>query len=68
MFFEIGYINFVVIMFIASGGITLYFDVKRYKSDQMKKEMKVSQWFGWGNIALGLSILIANWAYYVWFV
>jgi uncharacterized membrane protein len=66
--FEVGYTNFVVTLFLLSGGIALIFDVKIYKRDQLKKEMKAAHWLGWINVGLGLIIFFVNWGYYKWFV
>ncbi|WP_078428026.1 CLC_0170 family protein [Alkalihalobacterium alkalinitrilicum] len=66
--FEIGYSHYAVILFLISGGLVLYVDVRIYKRDDLKKEKKAAKILGWLNITLGLLIFLVDWSYYIWFV
>ncbi|HUC93069.1 MAG TPA: CLC_0170 family protein [Paenibacillus sp.] len=63
----VGYLNFVIILFVATGGWIVRFDAKRYARDGMKKEQKAALFIGWLNIVLGAMIFVANWIYQQWF-
>ena len=58
---NIGYISFVVMLCLMSGGLILYFDVNGYKLTGMNKERKVATFLGIFNISLGALIWVANW-------
>jgi len=62
----IGYLNYTVSLLIVTGILILFFDVKGYKLENMKKEAKVSKYLGWVNVVLGLAVLIGNWVYHKW--
>ncbi len=66
--FDIGYTYYAVILFLLSGGLVLYIDVKIYRRDKLEKEMKIAKYLGWINLALGVIIFLADWSYYMWFV
>ena len=63
----IGYLHYTVSLFLVTGILILFFDVKGYKLEKMKKEEKTSRYIGWINISLGIITYSANWAYQKWF-
>lgn len=60
---DIGYINYLVTLFIVSGYLLLKVDAPLYKNGSMEREKKYAKFLGWSNIALGLIIFVANWVY-----
>ncbi|HEY0827143.1 MAG TPA: CLC_0170 family protein [Bacilli bacterium] len=60
---DIGYLSFVIIIFLATGGIILLFDAKEYEKDGMKKENKAARYAGWLNVSLGILAIIGNWVF-----
>ncbi|MDF2667753.1 MAG: hypothetical protein K0R67_59 [Paenibacillus sp.] len=64
----IGYLNYITVLFLASGGYILWLDVRNYMKKDSKREKKASQWSAWINISLGLLMLIGSWFYkrYYW--
>lgn len=60
---QIGYINYLVGIFIITGIFIIRYDAGTYKVARMKKELKVARFIGWANIFLGIFIYGANWAY-----
>ncbi|RFU66390.1 hypothetical protein D0469_17305 [Peribacillus saganii] len=64
---QIGYINYLVIIFIVTGIFILRYDAGTYKVAKMKKEYRVARITGWVNIVMGIFIYGANWAYETFF-
>jgi hypothetical protein len=60
---EIGYINYLVSLFIVTGFLLLRVDTPLYKNGSMEREKKFAKFLGWSNIALGLIIFVGNWLY-----
>jgi uncharacterized membrane protein len=63
----IGYINYVVFLFMVTGILILRFDAKIYDMAEMKKEKKAAHFIGWANVTLGVLAFVANWAFQKWF-
>lgn len=63
----IGYIYYVAILLLVTGGLILRVEVKGYEMVEMQKEKKAALFFGWFNVLLGLITLVANWAFQQWF-
>jgi len=59
---SIGYIQHVIMLFIGTGCLILYFDVKIYEQSKMKKERKAARFLGILNISLGILTFVTNWA------
>ncbi|MEF3303743.1 CLC_0170 family protein [Paenibacillus sp. GYB003] len=65
----IGYLNYIIWLFIASGVFVLWIDAGHYRSDRNReKERKAAAFSGWLNISLGVVVLIGSWIYkrYLW--
>ncbi|MBT2659232.1 hypothetical protein J7E81_29220 [Bacillus sp. ISL-18] len=64
----LGFLPYVIGIFIGSGLFVLLVDAKMYKKEKQKKEQKASLIFGWMNLAIGLGIFLANWIYnnFIW--
>jgi hypothetical protein len=64
----LGFLPYVIVIFILTGLFILFIDVKMYKKAKQKKEQKASSIFGWMNIAIGIGIFLANWIYnkFIW--
>ncbi|MEH7419435.1 CLC_0170 family protein [Neobacillus drentensis] len=64
----IGFLPYVIVIFIVTGLFILLVDAKMYKKEKQKKEHKASLIFGWLNIALGLGLFLTNWVYnnFIW--
>jgi hypothetical protein len=64
----VGYLNYIVFLFLATGGYILWVDVKNYRGDQYKKEKKAAKLLVWINFTLGISVFIGSWVYkrYIW--
>lgn len=54
------FINYVVLLLIATGWLILRFDLKAYKSANMKRETKFAVRLGWGNMILGALLFVAG--------
>ncbi|WP_026559472.1 CLC_0170 family protein [Bacillus sp. J37] len=63
----IGYMNYLIAIFIITGCLIMRYDYPFYKNKKMKKEEKVTKFFGRGNIVLGLLLFAGNWVYNTWF-
>jgi uncharacterized membrane protein len=63
----IGYLNFLIFLFLATGFLIIRFDTKIYETAGMKKERKAARFIGWFNMVSGVLIFIANWIYQQWF-
>lgn len=63
----IGYMNYLVGIFIITGYLIMRYDYPIYKEKKMKKEEKVTKIMGRGNILLGLFLFTGNWIYNTWF-
>ncbi|HWO96505.1 MAG TPA: CLC_0170 family protein [Bacillus sp. (in: firmicutes)] len=63
---NIGFIGYAVTIFIATGCLLLFTDVKAYKNEGFKKERKAALILGWTNLSLGLLLLLTNWIYKTW--
>lgn len=65
----VGYLNYIVILFLATGAFTLAVDIAHYNKDKgMNRERKVALFSGWMNVVLGVLMLIGSWLYkrYIW--
>lgn len=65
----IGYLNYIIWLFLASGAYMLWVDAKHYKADPgMEKERKTAVFSGWLNLVLGVIVMIGSWVYkrYLW--
>ena len=64
----IGYLHYIVILFIASGVFILYMDVTVYKDGKMMRERKAALLSAWLNLALGAAVLLWSWLYtnFIW--
>lgn len=65
----IGYLNYIIWLFIISGVFMVWVDAGHYQSDQgREKERKAAKFSGWLNIVLGVIVLIGSWIYkrYIW--
>ncbi|MCM3729411.1 hypothetical protein M3226_27865 [Neobacillus cucumis] len=64
----LGFLPYVIVIFIVTGLFILLVDAKMYKKAKQKKERKASLIFGWMNIALGLGLFLINWIYnhFIW--
>ncbi|MDF2725932.1 MAG: hypothetical protein K0Q59_5610 [Paenibacillus sp.] len=65
----VGYLNYITMLFLATGAFTLWVDIGHYKKDKgLEKERKVAVFSGWMNISLGVLMFIGSWLYkrYVW--
>ncbi|WP_274363791.1 CLC_0170 family protein [Paenibacillus thermotolerans] len=59
----IGHIDYIIFMLLFTGAGILFIDEKKYRKNQMKKEEKASRFFGWINVALGMTALVLNWLF-----
>lgn len=64
----LGFLPYVVTIFLATGLFILLIDVKIYKKAGQKKEQKATLILGWINILMGLGVFLTNWIYnnYIW--
>jgi hypothetical protein len=64
----IGFLPYVVVIFLVTGLFNLLIDAKTYKKGGQKKEQKASLILGWVNLGLGLGLFLANWVYnnFIW--
>ncbi|PYI56878.1 CLC_0170 family protein [Paenibacillus flagellatus] len=64
----IGYLNYIVFLFLASGLFIVSFDVRHYKDNRMPKERRAAAISGWMNLVLGAVVYIGSWLYkkYFW--
>jgi 4-hydroxybenzoate polyprenyltransferase len=61
--FSIGYLGYIVFLFIVTGLALVFIEVKSYTKAKMNKEGKISKRVGWLNILMGLCIWIGYWFY-----
>ncbi len=61
--FTIGYMNYIIVLLLLTGGLILLFDVRDYAASGMFKEKQSALFMGWGNIVLGILLFIGNWVY-----
>jgi hypothetical protein len=59
--YTVGYLYYAISLYIVSGLLILYIDVKNFKEAKQKKEWKVSRFIGWFNVITGFITLIGNW-------
>ncbi|MBD2863950.1 MULTISPECIES: CLC_0170 family protein [Paenibacillus] len=59
----IGYLHYIVILFIASGVFILYMDATVYKDGKMMRERKAALISAWLNLTLGVVVLLGSWVY-----
>lgn len=59
----IGYMNYIIVLMLLTGGLILWFDARNYETSGMFKEKKSAQFMGWTNIVLGILLFIGNWVY-----
>lgn len=59
----IGFLSYVVVIFLVTGLFILLIDAKGYKKGAQKKEQKASLILGWVNISLAVGLFLANWIY-----
>jgi hypothetical protein len=59
--YTIGYLYYAIALYIASGLLIIYIDVKAFQKAKQKKEWKVSRFIGWFNIIAGSLALSVNW-------
>ncbi|MEH7115965.1 CLC_0170 family protein [Neobacillus vireti] len=64
----IGFLPYVIAIFIVTGLFILLIDAKMYKKEKQKKEHKTALILAWLNIAFGLGSFLANWIYnsFIW--
>ncbi|GAA3401527.1 CLC_0170 family protein [Paenibacillus hodogayensis] len=65
----VGYLNYIIILFLTSGLFTLLVDLSHYKKDgKMTRERKAAVFTGWMNVVLGIVALVGSWYYkrYIW--
>lgn len=65
----VGYLNYIIVLFLASGAFVLWVDVVHYRKDEgMDRERKVARFTGWMNLVLGVVFMIGSWYYqrYIW--
>lgn len=60
---EVGYVNYLVILFMITGLLIVFFEVKGFKRSKLMKESKVARWLGWTNVGFGAIVFLANWTY-----
>lgn len=56
-------IHYVVFLFLVTGLLILYFDVKGYDMAGMTREKKTARVLGWVNVSLGIFMFVVNWIY-----
>ncbi|GAX91947.1 CLC_0170 family protein [Effusibacillus lacus] len=59
----VGYINYVVVLFIVTGFLILRFDAKGYGLRKMHKEQKAARIIGWANLLGGIVTFVGHWVY-----
>jgi hypothetical protein len=65
----VGYLNYIIVLFLATGAFGLLIDLKHYSKEKgMEKERKVALFSGWMNVVLGVLMMIGSWLYkrYIW--
>lgn len=64
----VGYLNYIVGLFLITGGYMLLVDVKFFKGEKMKKEKSATKISAWINLSLGAVMFIGSWIYkrYLW--
>lgn len=64
----VGYLNYIVILFLATGAFMFVMDIKSYKADHYKKEKKAAKISAWINLSLGVVMFLGSWIYkrYLW--
>lgn len=65
----VGYLNYIVFLFLVCGAFTLTVDLFQYGADKaLAREKKAAQITGWLNIGLGAALMIGSWVYkrYIW--
>ncbi|QYR19538.1 hypothetical protein KZ483_16650 [Paenibacillus sp. sptzw28] len=55
---NIGYLNFIVLIFVCSGYLILRVDVKHYTKANLVQEGRLARFLGWTNISLGITVLV----------
>ncbi|WP_336785766.1 CLC_0170 family protein [Paenibacillus sp. MMO-177] len=59
--YTMGYLYYAITLFIVSGLLVIYIDVRDLGKDKkQKKEWKVSRFMGWFNIATGVLLWIGD--------
>jgi hypothetical protein len=56
----IGHLNYIVILFLATGAGLLLIEVRVYDNKKMMKEKKLARSLGWVNLTLGVLSVIAS--------
>lgn len=56
--YYVGYVNYIVVLFLLTGGMLLRFEVKGYELASMHKERKAARILGWCNLSLSLMIYL----------
>jgi hypothetical protein len=59
----IGYLGYVVFLFLFTGVMLIFFESKSYKKEKLYKEEKVTKIIGWCNLSIGICIFLGNWVY-----
>ncbi len=57
----IGYLHYLVVLFLVTGALLLRVDMRMYQLMKLPKEQKVTRWLGWINLTFGLVIWIGKW-------
>lgn len=60
------YPNLAVVLFLLTGGMLLFIDVKSYQKRSMMREKSWARWLGWMNLSLGICLFIIRWIYLQW--
>jgi hypothetical protein len=63
----VGYLSYIGILLVGTGGLILRFDVPIYRRDRLQKETKVAHSLGWLNLVLGVLVFLGQWVYTWWF-
>ncbi|MDQ0220771.1 hypothetical protein ELQ35_21405 [Peribacillus cavernae] len=63
---NIGFIGYAVSLFLITGLLLLFTDVKANKNKGLKKERKAALVMGWVNLSLGILLTLVNWIYWSW--
>ncbi|TCM96485.1 hypothetical protein EV294_105352 [Paenibacillus sp. BK033] len=59
--YTIGYLYYAITLYIVSGLLILYIDVRDLGKDKKKKkEWKISKFIGWFNIATGILLWVGD--------
>lgn len=61
-----GYIGYVIPLWLVTGFLILRLDVRGYESAKMMKEKSIARFLGWLNVALGILLFVAQWAFRKW--